>query len=217
MAQRKDSVNPSGGTLRNFACISLVAVCVAVFSSSALIAAPLYTFDSIAVGTVTPFSIVSDGVTATFTAPDTPFAIGVPATFDTLTGNTLHDNNGTISPLDITFSAPHQAISLLFALHGDASHVFTLSAYLGGVGGTLVGSTTAGAAIPAGFVFPEGAITFSGAAFDAVRLTSTALNFAIDDVALRSVPEPATLSLIGVGLAAMGLRRRRPAATQKNV
>jgi len=63
--------------------------------------------------------------------------------------------------------------------------------------------------IPTGFFFPEGSISFGGAAFDTIRLAATAPDFAIDNVALgtAAVPEPGTLFLCII-VVGMALRRR---------
>ena len=52
-----------------------------------------FNFDNDTAGTLTPFSDTNNGITATFSSPSDPgaFGIGVPATFKTLTGNTLFD------------------------------------------------------------------------------------------------------------------------------
>ncbi len=58
-----------------------------------------------------------------------------------------------------------------------------------------------------GFLFPEGEIAFSGANFDNVVLSTTAPNFAIDNVTVQpsAVPEPKSLWMLALGLAAVVL------------
>jgi hypothetical protein len=171
----------------------------------------LYTFDALAGGTTTTFTDTSDGVTATFSSPDGAVFFVTGSFFASLTGNVLFDVDAAQHALDVEFSSPESFVSLLFALNGADTATLTLEAFLGG---TLVGSVTTGGAVPIGFGFPEGAISFSGAIFDAIRLTSTAADFAIDDVALTAVPEPATVLLLTAGLAGAAFRRRR--ATQRS-
>jgi hypothetical protein len=65
-----------------------------------------------------------------------------------------------------------------------------------------VGNVSAPALFPGNnFAFPEGSISFSGATFDRVRLTSTAQDFAIDDVSLTvagAAPSSVSVNFAGV-------------------
>jgi len=189
--------------------MSLLAIALALPAA----AAPIFTFDDVAAFTTVPFSSTSEGITATFGELDAgaAFLVGI-SFFSTLTGNVLLDADPVPHTLTVTFSAPFNVISLLFALNGPETNTFTLTALLGGLGGAIVGSATATGAIPPGaaFSFPEGQISFTGALFDAIELTSSAPDFAIDRVALSSptpVPEPGTLFMVALGSLVIASRR----------
>jgi hypothetical protein len=172
---------------------ALTAICLVAVFSTAASAGPLYTFDAIGSGTTTTFTDTSDGVTATFSSPDGAVFVVTGSFFDSLTGNVLFDVDAAHHALDVEFSSPASFVSLLFAVNGLDTDTLTLEAFLGG---TLVGSVTTGGTVPSGGFFPEGTISFSGVLFDAIRLTSTAPDFAVDDIALSAVPEPATVLLL---------------------
>jgi hypothetical protein len=135
-----------------------------------------------------------------------------------LTGNVLLDpgpaglNN---LALMVVFSAPQTSISLNFATNSVAGVLFNLNAFSGA---SAVGSAAASGVIPLGFSFPEGVISFSGPAFDRVVLSSSALDFAIDNVTVDAIPEPGALSLLTLGMLgsfAIAWLRRRGAYGEK--
>lgn len=168
-----------------------------------LSASTVFTFDSDITGTAPTFTDTVGGLSVTFTSPSDPngFTIG-PSTFSALTGQILADGPGNASPLPLTltFSAPLTSISLLFATNSGTGVPLFLNAYSGGAGGTLVGTASASGAIPPGFGFPEGSLSFGGVVFDTIVLSSTAIDFAIDNVSATLTPEPG-----GWGTAALGL------------
>jgi hypothetical protein len=181
----------------------------------------LFDFNLVPPGTSTPFADTQTGLTATFTSPADPggFVVGL-GFFSTLTGNVLLSPGPAGAnniPLVVTFDQPATGVDLLFALNDPGNTTsLTLEAFSGGVGGTLVGTANATGAIPLGFIFPEGSLSFSGTPFDTIRLSSDALNFAIDDLAvttgIAAVPEPATLCLAGLGVVGLaGYARRKRA------
>jgi hypothetical protein len=179
-------------------------------------AATVYDFDSIADGTSTSF--VHPGTpSATFTSPSGPVFVIGGSFFSGASGNVLFDADAPLNVLDIGFSSPVNFISMFFALNGAVSDKFTLEAYSGGVGGTLVGSVQSSGIVPGGiFTFPEGTIAFGGPQFDTVRLSATSQDFAIDNVAVDGeVPEPSTLSLFLTCPALFWLARKRRRGAQQ--
>ncbi len=184
---------------------------IAAFSCVAMQASTVFNFDSDAIGTNTQFSDTVNGLTATFLSSADPGGFAIePTIFDTLTGNVLGSPGSSGAQdiaLEIDFNQNLSDLSMLFATSdfGPASP-FTLTAYLGS---TQVGSISATGAVPNGFIFPEGTIEFTGTAFNSVVLSSPALDFAIDDVAATTAPEPGTWVLLGLGLGALCLSRGR--------
>jgi hypothetical protein len=186
-------------------------------SCASLSAATVFTFDSDITGTAPTFTDTVGGLSVTFTSPSDPngFSIG-PSTFSTLTGQILADGPGNASPLPLTltFSAPLTNISLLFATNSGAGVPLFLNAYSGGAGGTLVGTASASGSIPPGFGFPEGSLSFGGAVFDTIVLSSTAIDFAIDDVSATLTPEPGSWGTAALGLGFIALLYRRGTRTR---
>ena len=184
----------------------------------------LFDFNSVPVGTATTFSATNNGLTATFSSPADPGGFVVQSTGGSfvppLDGNALFDS-GTLGdeniPLNIAFSSNLTSVSLNFAFDSlDGTGTFLITAFEGGV---AVGGATVPGIIPAGFIFPQGSIAFSGFTFDSIQLSSSAPAFAINDLdavvaPTVAAPEPDSLVLLGMGLLgllAMTARGKRQA------
>jgi hypothetical protein len=197
----------------------LLMVASVAFALCKVSAAAVYRFDDVSQGTATPFFVADQGVAATFSSPQGGvFFVTFTNVFQHLTGNILVDADTNSNELDIDFSEPLLSISLVFALNTLlASDTLELQTSLGG---TTVGSTSVTGSVPPGLSFPEGVLSFSGTAFDRVRLTSSAQDFGIDDVSVRPaalgpIPEPSFGPLAGVALLSITListRRRNRTA-----
>lgn len=204
---------------------SLSALAAVALLAAAPVALQAQTFDfegaETPIGWTTPFSVTRDGLTASFSSTNNaaPSVYVVSNSFfSTLTGRVLLDADGVnTTALQVLFDRPLTTAAMKFALNAtDTPASFTLMAYLGA---TLVGQVSASGTIPPQFGFPEGQIAFTDAGgFDRIVLSSTATDFAIDDVTVRQaqvVPEPATVALLGAGVVALGVggawRRRRAA------
>ncbi len=169
----------------------------------------VYDFEPIPEFTLTPF-VHPGAITATFSSVDDPAFFVFDAGFSALTGHVLLDGDPLFHTLDIVLSSPVTSMALLFALNDPgATTSLLLTAFSGGIGGTVVGMTSAMGVVPPGFSFPEGSLFFAGGVFDAVSISSTAMDFALDDIMVTEVPEPTSLVLMLAGLAGVALVRRR--------
>ena len=168
--------------------------------------AAIFTFDDLFPFDTTPLTIIGDGIAGTFSSPQGGVFLVAPTdAFSTLVGNSLVDSDTEMNQLDIVFSEPLRSISMFFALNTPLlSDVLRLDAMLAG---SIVGSNSAIGSVPPGFSFPEGNLSFSGAIFDQVRLSSSAVDFAIDNVNVTSasIPETSAVLLVGAGLAVLAI------------
>jgi hypothetical protein len=175
-------------------------------------AASVFNFDSDSQGLSTPFTNVNNGVAATFTSDGDPGGLEVfQGFFSSLSGNVLLDPGPAGSDgltLTVMFNAELSSVALDFAINSlSPSDTFNLSAYQGS---KLVGSNTESGSVPAQFFYPEGVASFTGAPFNSIVLSSTGLDFAVDDIAVAT-PEPATVGVVSlVSLFGLVAYRRKP-------
>jgi hypothetical protein len=152
---------------------------------------------------------------------DTPIGVQTgPDTPETGFGASAQDGSHYVSlyraglptgTLVITLAAPTFAFGLFLSDVGEAAGQVTLAPDAGAFasGATLL-SFSEGA-------LPNGAARFVGlvqtVAFSQVLLTVTGVDeaYGIDKLSIGVVPEPATAGLLGLGLAAVALARRRSA------
>jgi hypothetical protein len=174
-----------------------------VFLCAAAHASTVFNFDSDGLGTATGFTDKVNGISATFSSTGDPGGFVVyQSIFETLTGNVLGDPGPAgldNLALTINFSNNLAAVVLDFATadFGTPSP-FTLNAYQNS---KLVGSATSTGEFLNGFTFPEGEISFSGAAFNELVLSSTSMDFAVDNISVISAaPEPAAGVLLAGGV-----------------
>ncbi len=174
-------------------------------------ASTIFNFDSDALGTSTAFTDTVNGLAASFSSDGDPGGFVVyPSMFETLTGNVLGDpgpaglNNLTLA---VNFSQELTAVTFNFATADfETPSPLTLAAYQGS---NLVGSVTTAGSFLSGFTFPEGEAAFAGGRFDELMISSSAPDFAVDNITVTASPEPSIFALVAVGLIALGACRVR--------
>ncbi|HUN38889.1 MAG TPA: PEP-CTERM sorting domain-containing protein [Acetobacteraceae bacterium] len=182
--------------------IAAVAACTVSLGALPALAGEIsYNFASVS-GESTPATLQG----ATFSSPSDPgaFTFGPNGGLFSALGPYVLSSNGAVATLDISFASPISLLSFDFAL-GDL--------FGSGGGDTLTVTANDGssvvrtAALVGSDFFPEGSLTLSGTgAFTSVIVTS-AYPIVIADMA--TVPEPATMTVLGTGLLALAMLRRR--------
>ena len=153
---------------------------------------------------VTPFQASAGTATVSVASAPDAGAFAVTLTqFSTLGPVVVVNTDFIASALTLTFNQSLANFSARFATFDfGAPTTLTLTAYSGP---RVVGTATAMGTVPPGFVYPEGVISFGAAPFDRIVLADAgADSFALGSI---SVPEPASIAVMLVGMA--GLVRRR--------
>lgn len=181
----------------------IVLCCTAAHASSVI----EFNFDGDALGTSTTFTDTEDGLSATFSSSADPGGFVVyPTMFETLTGNVLGDPGPASASniaLDVSFTRNLSAITLDFATADFITpSPFTITAY---ENSKVEGSNTSTGEFLSGFTFPEGEITFEGADFNNVVISTPSQDFAVDNIQVVVAPEPGTLALFAAGLLLAGI------------
>jgi hypothetical protein len=176
-------------------------------------ASTIFNFDTDNLGASTTFTDTVNGLAATFSSSADPGGFVIYASmFETLTGNVLGDPGPAGDDglnLNISFSQDLSALDLNFATADfNTPSPLTLTAY---ENSTLVGSNTSSGMFLGSFLFPEGEIAFSGATFNNVVISSTAMDIAVDNIAVATsaVPEPSSFAMVVLGIAMLAIGKLR--------
>jgi hypothetical protein len=191
----------------NFTSIIKMIFAAAAVCATANASSTVFTFDQDNLGTATNFTDTVNGLSATFSSTADPGGFVIyQGMFETLTGNVLGDPGPAGQDglaLSVNFNKNLGAVSLNFATSDFQSpSPLTLTAY---ENGKLVGSASSTGQFPNGFNFPEGQISFNGGVFNQLSISSTATDFAVDNLAVSQAPEPAVAALFALGILGLGI------------
>jgi hypothetical protein len=183
------------------------AILMAAAVAPAAAQAVTFDFEANTPGTTTPFTDTVGGLSATFTGQASVCASG--GLFHTLTANVLIQDLCVINqsgPLGVSLYSDLSTASFDFATAGGVASL-TVQAF---ENANLVSTSTFTSSVPPGFFNGEGLASVTGT-FNRLVLTSADI-LAIDNINATpqtGVSEPASMSLLGAGLCALILARRR--------
>lgn len=197
-----------------------------IFAGSAQAATATFDFESLSTtsgGALTTLTLSNSGLTIVLTRPGSSFDITDltsthgPSSFGARTLDPFHDHTNT--PFVVTFSQPVTGVSFQSGDYDGDPDTSTLNLFSGVNGtGANLGSTSVDRTAAATFPGDVDTLSLSAAGILSATFIGGSMtfpnsvyydNFVIIFGPVSTVPEPATLVILGTGLAALSAVRRR--------